>query len=211
MFLMKKLTPVLGWILCMTLAFNSYPLLAAKTKSVWQDSFTLETNKKYADAAKVLQPMLTSTPNNEFLLIRLGWLNYLQAKYNDSISFYKKALDLNADSIDARLGLTLPLMAQLRWKETAIYAKEVIAMSAWDYNAHVRLMTCESALLQWDILEKHAAEVAKRYPSDPSVFIFLARAQSYQSKKKQAIDNYKLALERSPLNAEALKYLKDNQ
>ena len=180
-------------------------------KSVWSKSYTYEVSKKYVEAADVLAPVLKSQPENQFLLIRLGWLNYLQAKYNESFSYYKKALELNSDSIDARLGLTLPLMAQQRWKETAIYAKEVIAMSAWDFTAHTRLMTCESALQQWATLEQHATEVAKRYPSDPSTIIFLARAQAMQAKKDQAIANYTLALERSPDNQEAITYLKSKQ
>lgn len=210
MFLTKKSVPFFG-LIAFCLSFYTLPAQSQKVKSVWQDSFTYEVSKKYADAAKVLAPMLRATPQNEFLLLRLGWLNYLQAQYNVSIAFYQKAMDLNSESIDARLGITLPLMAQQRWKETALYAKQVIAMSAWDYNAHLRLMTCESALLQWDVLEKHAAEVVRHYPSDPSAFIFLARAQAMQGKKQQAIEQYTQALERAPQNEEALKYLKKNK
>lgn len=177
-------------------------------KTVWSKSYASEASKRYVEAANVLLPVLKSEPENQFLLIRLGWLYYLQTKYNVSFSYYKKALELNTNSIDARLGLTLPLMAQQRWKETAVYAKEVITMSAWDFTANTRLMTCESAMQQWATLEQHASEMAKRYPADPSVIIFLARAQAMQAKKEQAMANYKLALERSPDNLEALNYLK---
>lgn len=198
------------FILAITSLLYCGSIFAAATaqKSVWSKSYAYEVSKKYAEAANILVPVLKSEPDNQFLLIRLGWLYYLQTKYNESFSYYKKALELNSDSIDARLGLTLPLMAQQRWKETSIYAKEVIAMSAWDFTANTRLMTCESALQQWATLEHHALEMAKRYPADPSVIIFLARAQAMQAKKQQAIANYTLALERSPDNQEAINYLK---
>lgn len=206
----KKWNTTLRFILVIASFCFIGSLSAAKTapKSVWSKSYSYEGLKKYADAANVLEPMLKSEPDNEFLLLRLGWLNYLQTKYNESFSFYKKALALNSNSIDARLGLTLPLLAQLRWKEAAIYARQVIDMSAWDLTAHTRLMNCESALQQWGTLESHAIEVVKRYPSDPSAIIFLARAQAMQGKKNQAIVSYTLALQRSPENQEAINYLK---
>ncbi|CAM2930402.1 tetratricopeptide repeat protein [Legionella worsleiensis] len=197
--------------LAMGLGVLNSVCVASPDNTSWKKSFSLEQSKQYLDAAKVLEPMLSSSPKNEFLLLRLGWLYYLQTQYNTSLSYYKKALALNSDSIDARLGLTLPLLAQQRWKESAIYAKEVIQISAWDYNAHVRLMTSQSALLQWELLESHAMEMAKRYPSDPTVFVFLARSQAWQGKKSLAIVNYKLVLERAPDNQEALDYLKKHQ
>lgn len=206
----RKWNNALLFILAMTSFGYSASISAAKIapKNVWSKSYTYEGLKKYVDAANVLEPMLNSDPSNEFLLLRLGWLNYLQTKYNESFSYYKKALALNSDSIDARLGLTLPLLAQLRWKEAAIYAKQVIAMSAWDLTANTRLMTSESALLEWVVLEQHATEVVKHYPSDPSAIIFLARSQAMQGKKTQAIANYTLALQRSPDNLEAINYIK---
>lgn len=206
----KKWNTTLSFILVIASFCFAGSLSAAKTapKSVWSKSYSYEGLKKYADAANVLEPLLQSDPNNEFLLLRLGWLNYLQTKYNVSFSFYKKALALNSSSIDARLGLTLPLLAQLRWKEAAVYAREVIDMSAWDLTAHTRLMTSESALQQWAVLESHAFEVVKHYPSDLSAIIFLARAQAMQGKKSQANVNYTLALQRSPENLEAINYLK---
>lgn len=180
------------------------------SKSVWEISYNLEHQKKYAEAASAIKPILDKSPQNEFALIRMGWLAYLQAKYNVSEDYYHKALDMNTDSIDARLGLTLPLMAQLRWKEAAIYANQVISMSAWGYVAHIRLMACESGLMQWETLENHASEFIKRYPSDVSGFLYLARAQAMLGKKEKAIQNYKETLERVPTNAEAIKYLKDH-
>lgn len=181
------------------------------SKSPWEESYNYEHNKKYVEAANVLKPILDKTPNDEFALIRMGWLNYLQGKYNASFDFYKKALDVNSDSIDARLGLTLPLMAQLRWKEAAVYANQVISISTWDFTANTRLMICESGQSQWEVLEKHAVEFIKRYPSDATGFVFLARAQAMQGKKDDAIANYKEALDRAPTNAEALKYLENKK
>lgn len=155
-----------------------------------------------------MQSILDKSPKNELALLRMGWLNYLQAKYNVSENYYHKAIDANSDSIDAKLGLALPLMAEQRWKEAELYANQVISIDAWNYYGHIRLMTCESGLAQWETLEKHATEFVKRYPTDISGYLFLARAQALLGKKNDAIQNYQETLYRSPTNAEAIKYLK---
>lgn len=176
-------------------------------KNVWEESYSLETNKKYAEAAQVLKSTYEKSPKDEFVLIRLGWLNYLMGSYNVSTDYYSKALAVNSDSIDARLGLTLPLMAQQRWKEAALYAKQVIDMANWSFTANTRLMICQSGQALWEELEKHATEFIKHYPSDPTAFVFLGRAQAMQGKKEQAIKSYQQALVRAPTNAEALKFI----
>lgn len=212
--LIRKLNKC-GWLILLLalFGFNSLTILAKTstpiTKSVWEKSFDLEHQKNYAEAANILKPILDKSPTDEFALIRLGWLNYLQGKYNVSENYYHKALDVNANSIDARLGLTLPLIAQQRWKETAVYANQVISMSAWDFIANSRLMLSESGQSKWETLEIHATEFIKRYPSDATGFVFLARSQAMLGKKDQAIQNYKNALVRTPNNAEAIKYLKN--
>jgi tetratricopeptide (TPR) repeat protein len=196
-------------LILLVLIFHSAAAASATkpTTSVWEKSYTLESQKKYAEAANVIKPALDKAPKDELALIRMGWLNYLLAKYNESAEYYHKALDVNADSIDARLGLTLPLLAEQRWKEAALYANQVISINAWSYLAHTRLMISESGLAQWEVLEKHASEFIKRYPSDVSGFLFLARAQAMLGKKQQATQNYEKTLERAPTNMEAIKYL----
>lgn len=212
----KKINKIVGFTFLLTIFIFHSVIAASTTKSnsilsMWTKSYTLEGQKKYSEAANVIKPILDKSPKNEFALLRLGWLNYLQAKYNVSADYYHKALDANTDSLDARLGLTLPLMAEQRWKEAAIYANQVIAISSWSYLGYLRLMTCESGLAQWETLEKNASEFVKRYPTDISGYVFLARAQALLGKKDLAIQNYHEVLYRSPTNAEAMKYLESKK
>ena len=53
-------------------------------------------------------PLINNKETLELANLRLGWLNYLQGKYNKSIEYYTNALDYNSKSIDANLGLTNP-------------------------------------------------------------------------------------------------------
>jgi tetratricopeptide (TPR) repeat protein len=174
----------------------------------WTTSYALEANGKYEQAAAVLAPELDHGDSSEFALLRYGWLNYLQGNYNDAIRSYKRALERNQRSFDARLGIALPLMAQKRWREAARYLAYILARSPYDYTAHIRLMVCEEGLRKWETLEKHAREISAYYPSDATVLVYLARAYAWRGKNSQARAAYKRVLVRVPEHLEATRFLK---
>lgn len=180
----------------------------AQTASVWKDSYALEAEGKHAQAAAVLEPLLREQPNHEFALMRRAWLNYQQGRMNESLRDYNQVLFVNSSSLEARLGLTLPLLAQQRWSEAAQEARKVLALSAWDYTAHLRLLLAEEGEKRWDEMARHASSLVARYPSDAGFLVYLARAEAWRGNAKAAKASYALVLERSPNHAEALNYLK---
>ena len=183
------------------------PLTALAVDDAWMRSYSLEANGQYNDAAKTIEKFLKQIPDNEFAELRSGWLYYLAGNYSRSITHYQTALKLNSQSIEARLGLTLPLMAQGRWREAAIESQEVIKVSKWNYYAHVRLMACEEALRQWDELVKHAQEVHSRYPGDATVLVYAARAYKQTGNTAKAKSMYNEVLIRVPGHIEASRFM----
>ncbi|MDP2805967.1 MAG: tetratricopeptide repeat protein, partial [Gallionellaceae bacterium] len=119
--------------------FASSVVSAQGINKNWQESYSQEASGNYAKAAAAVDLVLQASPSNEFAYLRRGWLNYMQARYNDALRDYDQALRLNPKSQEAQLGRTLPLMAQQRWREAAGEATKVIASSRWDYTAHLRL------------------------------------------------------------------------
>jgi tetratricopeptide (TPR) repeat protein len=178
--------------------------------TAWQESYKQEAAGKYAQAAQALEPVLRESPNNDFALMRRAWLSYLQGRHNEALRDYNQALLLNPRSLEARLALSLPLMAQQRWKEAEVELKKVIAASAWDYTAHSRLLVCEEGLRKWNELAQHAAELAARYPSDANALVYLARGEAWQGNVKKAQAAYAQVLERVPAHVEAGNYLLKN-
>lgn len=183
-------------------------LAHAQGENAWQESYALEAQGKYAQAAAVLEPVLRVSPSHEFAFIRRGWLNYLQGHHNDALRDYGQALALNPKSLDARLGLTLPLLAQQRWKEAAIEARKVIAVSDWDYTANVRLLICEEGERKWEEMARRAEELSAHYPTDATALVYLARAHAWLGNTDKARTAYARVLERAPTNAEAIDYLR---
>ena len=196
------------------LCFGASPLAYAQNSKgahpAWAESYKLEASGKYAQAAMVIEPVLRDSPNNDFALMRRAWLNYLQGRHNDAVRDYGQALVQNPRSLETRLALSLPLMAQQRWKDAEIELKKVIATSAWDYTAHSRLLICEEGQRKWDELARHAAELAAHFPSDANALVYLARGEAWLGNVKKAQVAYAQVLERAPTHVEAGNYLLKN-
>jgi tetratricopeptide (TPR) repeat protein len=175
----------------------------------WSRSVTLEMNGQYEAAARSLETILQQDPKNEFAQLRSGWLYYLAGKYSTSIKYYQVALKLNKQSLEARLGLMLPLMAQERWREAAQFAEAVIRESSLNYYAHLRLMICEEGLKDWSRLRDHALRLIRYYPGDASFQVYLARAYRQLGDKERARAAYSRVLERYPGHVEASLYLSE--
>jgi len=193
------------WFIPMFLILFSHGTVAAA--DAWARSYEQERATQYIAAADSLASILKKHPQHELALLRSGWLYYLAGNYSRSIQYYQSALQVNKQSLEARLGMALPLLAQARWREAAIEVQAVIKESRWNYYAHLRLMVAEEGLNQWDTLKKHAQELSRRYPSDASFLVYLARAHINLGESAEARAAYSKVLERIPGHLEASRYL----
>jgi tetratricopeptide (TPR) repeat protein len=173
----------------------------------WTESYRLEALSQYENAAKTMNTLIKKNPKNDFAVSRRGWLNYLRGAHNESIRDYQKALKINPKSLDARLGLLLPLLAQQRWREASSNANKALKVAPWNYYGHVRLMISEEGQKKWDTLAKHAKSVSQRYPSDATIQVYLARAYFRLNKNDLAVAAYRRVLERVPGHIEASQFI----
>jgi len=192
---------------CMILTL-SLPVAAADPQiaDAFATSYKLEAKKQYAEAAKSMEPL--ATKGNDFAQLRVAWLAYLQGKYDISEKAYADVIERKPQAVEPRLGRMLPLMAAQRWDDAISEGNSVLTQSAWDYTAHIRVLACEEALGQWDVLEKHAIKLAAAFPSDAAALVYLARARANKGDKAAAKEAYDQVLERAPSNAEAQAQLK---
>ncbi len=179
-------------------------------KNDWMGSYTMEASGEYEKAASLLIPYMREGEVSEFATLRYAWLNYLQGNFNDAVRNYQKAMEQNPRSIDAKLGIALPLIAQQRWREAMRYIRQILTKAPLNYTAHVRLMMCEEGLRDWKELEKHARTVAAFYPTDASALVYLARSYAWQGKVLLAKSAYNKVLIRMPSHLEALQYVKNH-
>lgn len=192
----------LGVIIFTILTFASHSVIA--DVDPWRESYRLENLYQYDAAINALNSV---SSDSELALLRRGWLHYLKGSHSKAIDYYTKAMSKNGKSLDARLGIILPLLAQQRWREAAMNANKVLEMAPWNYYAHIRLMITEQALKQWQQLEKHARAVSERYPTDAEALVFQARANRYLGNDKLAVQLYGKVLELVPDHVEARQYM----
>ncbi len=192
-------------ILLLALLGNS----AQADDTVWAQSFALQAEGDFYQAAQVLLQDPANN-NDEYAALRIGYLSYLRGNYNDAIRFYEKALTLNPSAIDAQLGITLPLMAQQRWRQVKAHMQQLLKTAPWHYGGHIKLMMAEEALADWSALSRHASQLTIAYPAEATAWVYLARAASWQGDTDKAKQAYREVLKRIPNHIEASAFIAKN-
>jgi tetratricopeptide (TPR) repeat protein len=183
------------------------PYSWADNSSEWKKSYTLEAEKKYADAISALDSIPETAGDAQLLLLRKGWLNYLLGQYNESVNLYKQAIQQSPESLDAPLGITLPLLAQQHWQEAITYAKQVLKIAPYQYTAFLRLLQAEEGAHDWISMKKHAEDLAEHYPTDATALVYLARSNAWLGDNEAARKAYGSVLSLVPGHEEATAYL----
>jgi tetratricopeptide (TPR) repeat protein len=152
--------------------------------------------------------------DNSYLYhLRLGWLQYLGNKYTDSVNSYRKAAILTKDSIEAKLGLMLPLMAQGKWSDAEKIAKEILSLDPLSYMANSRLAYIYYNLKQYKDAEASYRKVLSHYPGDIEMQVGLAWSLLKQDKKEAAEKVFREILRYVPNHVSAnagMKMVKGN-
>ncbi|MBM4346662.1 MAG: tetratricopeptide repeat protein [Deltaproteobacteria bacterium] len=182
---MKKKRPI-----ALILIITSFPFLSFATgesvHQIYQQSYDEEAKGNYTEALLVLMRAERFEEKSYLFHLRLGWLNYLGKKFPDSANAYQRAIRLNKDSIEARLGLMLPLMAQGRWAEAEKVGKEILLLDKASYLANSRLAYIYYNMKLFKEAEAHYRRVLQSYPGDIEMQAGLAWSLLKQEKREEA-------------------------
>ena len=199
-----KLNPLLAALL-VSLTISSAPAMAQE--AAWQQSYTFEAAGKYTEAIAAIDAVPANGPDAELKLLRRGWLYYLPGRFDESIREYRLAIDKNSRSVDARLGVILPLLASKRWAEAEKATKAVLEVAPNNYTALLRLVIAQEAQQNWQGLYVTAKTMTEAYPSDTTAKVYLARSLAWMTKVPEAKIAYAAVLARFPGHLEAKAYI----
>ncbi len=89
----------------------------------FQESYVHEYNKRYAEAISVL-----SKTNDDSYEVnaRLGYLQYLNKNYTQSVTSYQQAINSKPYAIEARLGIVKSLSALESWDKVLQQYEEIL-------------------------------------------------------------------------------------
>ena len=157
-------------------------------RDAYHKSYRYERSQNYTDAIKALSPVIIAFPQAYTVNLRLGWLNYLIGSYATARTHYLTAIKTAPDSLEAKLGHTLPLLAQERYDEAEIAAKQVLRIDPSNYLANLRLAFAFRMLKKYEAAEDLLNRMLVLYPTDVSLLteyalVKLAKNQNPDAKR----------------------------
>ena len=135
-------------------------------QAAYHKSYFYERMEKFADAIKVLMPVLKGFPSTYTVNLRMGWLYYRLGGFGNSLRHYEKAIQALPDSLEAKLGLQLPLLAQERYAEAEKISYQILRIDYYNYYANLRLVIALRRQRRADVALKAVETMLGRYPND---------------------------------------------
>jgi tetratricopeptide (TPR) repeat protein len=173
-----------------------------------QESYDAEKSKDYAKAIEPLEKLGTSGNSDYIVQYRLGWLNYCNKQYDESISHYKKAVQLAPNAVEPLLALMTVQMAAVKNDDALRTGQSVLTRDPNNYTATSRVAWL--CYLQQDY--RRAASLYRKlvtlYPTDTEMLLGLGYALKKAGDTKEGDACFQKVLLLSPDNARALEGLK---
>ncbi|OMH40002.1 hypothetical protein BLW93_07580 [Desulfurobacterium indicum] len=201
---MKKIAAILAII---GMFSTTYALSYDEIKLAYHKSFIYEKAKDYRDAIKALMPVYEAYPKGYTVNLRLGWLYYLMGKYKNSEVHYRKAVEAIPSSVEAKLGLALPLMAEKRWSDVESLMYKVLKTDYYNFYGNLRLAIALRNEGKGKLAEQISRKMLALYPSNIAFLTELGLDLIAQGKKKEAYSIFNDVLILDPENTVARYYL----
>jgi tetratricopeptide (TPR) repeat protein len=181
---------------------------AAQTIVQFNQSLTAEAEDRYADALKDLESLPSEAKSDYLVSLRLGWLCYLNQDYDRAVSYYQQASQsARGRSIEALLGLTLPLAAKSDWTRVEESYRRVLSMDPHNYTANLRLGQIELNRGDFSQAELYLKTALENYPGEYEANLSSAWNNYYLGHAADARVLFERALMLSPGDTSATRGL----
>ncbi len=178
-----------------------------KKVSAFSKSIAEEKNGNYTKAISDMNQLYEEYKNDYLVNLRLGWLYYMNKQYDKSERFYKAALSISSNSIEAMLGLTYPYSAQDKWNEIKDLYKKILTKDSFNYTANLRLGQIYLNSKDFLNARKYLEKNFKEYPSDYDTNLSLGYVYLNLGDKTHASECFINALSVSPGDTTATEAL----
>jgi len=199
----------LGFALALAAATpNGAPALSDdEIRDAYHKSYRYEKAQDYDDAIKAMMPIVTAYPQGYTVNLRLGWLYYLNGNHANAKTYYQAAIKTAPASLEAKLGYTLPLLAQERYDETEMIAKQILRVDASNYYANLRLAFALRLQNKFDAAEEVLNRLLPLYPTDVKFLTELGLVKAAQNQPGAARRIFTDVLTLDPENVVAKEQL----
>ncbi len=187
---------------------SSFAIDYKEIKKCYSSSYLYEAKGDYKKAIEALMPVYKAYPDGYAVNLRLGWLYYLLGKYSNSEYHYTKAVKVAPSSVEAKLGLTLPLMAQDRWSKVEETSYQILKIDYYNYYGNLRLSYALRNEGKFSLAEAVDRKMLLLYPTSVDFLLELALSLYGEGKYSSSKEILRNLLILSPNNKVAQEYLK---
>ncbi len=166
--------------------------------AVFIKSIDFETAKNYNKAIDEINKLYSKSQNDYLVNLRLGWLHYLNKDYDKSVRYYKAAIKLSNESIEAQLGITYPYSALEKWGEIKAIYLNILTVDAQNYTANLRLGQIHLNYGEYNKALKYLNKLIVNYPSDYETNLYLGWIYYYTKDNSKAESFFNNALIANP-------------
>ncbi len=166
--------------------------------TAFNKSLTFENNKDYLSAIKELLNIYDNNKDNYLINLRLGWLYYNSGLYTESALYYEKANKISSNSVEAKIGLTLPLSKLEKWDDVKNIYEQILKLDPQNYTANLRLGQYYLLRGNYSQANKYLSVSHKNYPSDYESNLSFGWTQYYLGNRKLAKELFTNTLMLSP-------------
>lgn len=160
--ILKKQIIAISFLLIGFSSFSQSDNLALR--KAFKESYSFEYTKAYAEAIASLTKV--HDENSYELQLRLGWLNYMNKNYTQSMANYSKAASLKTYAVEAKLGLIKPLSALESWDKVLQSYEEVLKIDPQNYTANYWAGTIYYNRKKYDQASRLFEKIVNLYPFD---------------------------------------------
>lgn len=177
-----------------------------RAMKAFEQSYALEKAGDFRKASAVLRDVYQED-SYEFNL-RLGWLYYQAGLFDESKTYYRRALNLFPYSEEARFGLILPLAARGEWNEVITFYNQILANNPGNTIALYRLGLIHYERKEYIQAARFFQKVIDLYPFGYDGMLMMAWTNLQLGKSREARVLFNKVLLWSPGDPSAQEGLK---
>lgn len=162
-----------------------------------------------ATARRALEKLLEKNPRNAMLLARLG-ASYRKDDPARSLELFRKAVEIQPDSLDYALGYAAALVQDRRFAAAVEILRQVVKKNPDNYAAHANLATALYELKQYSIAVPEFEWLLSAKADVVVAYYFIATSHDYLGEYPEALAAYETFLQRADAKTNQLEIDKVN-
>jgi len=173
-------------------------------QKAFEISYRMTSSAKYDEAMRPLMEIHDQNPSDYTVNLRLGYLNNLKGDLDASIRFYKSAVKLKPKALEPLLGLIIPLVAKMDYREVVAVGQSALKLDPNNYTCLSKVGYSYYLLGETEKAATYYKKILELYPTDLAIRNGLGWSYLEAGNKDKAKKEFIRILLLSPYNQSAL-------